>query len=161
MYRRPVSDGCWLLHFIWIVCVDSSVLFSSTCADVMIILCAHLSSVCLIYDTTLARSLHGSKCPLFYQDRDHVRGLLFDVLLLYHRKMMCGMVEHIMMHACALQRFDWDRRIYLLRVGCCISLAQLSRHMDTMTLSDYSDSQCWYGRPADLLGLRWCCVRRR
>ena len=63
--------------------------------------------------------------------------------------------------ACALQRFDWDRRIYLLRVGCCISLAQLSRHMDTMTLSDYSDSQCWYCRPADLLGLRWCCVRRR
>ena len=159
MYRRPVSDGCWLLHFIWIVCVDSSVLFSSTCADVMIILCAHLSSVCLIYDTTLAWSLHGSKCPLFCQDRDHVQGLIFDVLLPQKDDVWHGRTLHN--DACALQRFDWDRRIYLLRVGCCISLAQLSRHMDTMTLSDYSDSQCWYGRPADLLGLWWCCVRRR
>ncbi len=66
-------------------CVDCSILFS--CKErvpVMSSTRTHLSSICLIYDTTLARSLHGSKCPLlFYQDRaDHVRRLLlFDVLL--------------------------------------------------------------------------------
>ena len=65
-------------------CVDCSILFS--CKErvpVMSSTRTHLSSICLIYDTTLARSLHGLKCPLpFYQDRDHVRGLLlFDVLL--------------------------------------------------------------------------------
>ncbi len=65
-------------------CVDCSILFSfkERGVPVMSSTCTHLSSICLIYDTTLARSLHGSKCPLlFYQDRDHVRGLLlFDIL---------------------------------------------------------------------------------
>ena len=72
-----------------------------------------------------------------------------------------ALIHHIMMLAHSSAAHRMRSQDYLLWVGCCMSLAELSWHMNTMTLSGSSESQRWYGWRADVSGLRWCCVRRR
>ena len=89
----------------------------------------------------------ADQCPMVVRIVIMCRDAFWCLVIVPQKDDGARVVDHIW---CLRTAALWLRsQDYLLQVGCCISLVQLSRHTDMMALSDYSNSQRWYGRPGD------------
>ena len=159
VFRRVSQTSVrWLLYFIQIISflLLNFVFVYRTCADVMIILCACVHTCRAFVSSTTQHwqdyCRHGLKRPLFYQDCDHVRGLLFNDLLPQKDDVAWSITSW-----CLRTEALWLRSQDLFVASRL--LAQLSRPIWTrwrcMTLLTLNVGMV--GR-LNLLGFRWCCA---